>query len=105
MKPGFKIVKTLPGEVAAANPSDATLLEPWFRNRAETVALKRLQTYAEREKFADFFEQHGCLRCTTKNKPHRGEGLCFSCYAWFATQLQRAMRARQNGEFDGNRRQ
>jgi|SRR6185437_651305 len=105
MKPGFKIVKTLAGEVAPAKPSDATLLEPWFRNRAETVASKRLQTYAARQKFADFFEILGCVRCGTKNKPHRGEGFCASCHAWFSTQLQRAIRARQNGEFDGNRRQ
>jgi len=104
MKSGFKIVKT-PAEVAPPKPSDATLLEPWFRSRAETVAIKKLQMYAERQKFADFFELNGCLRCAAKDKPHCGQGLCASCHDWFSNHLQRAMRARQDGEFDSNRRQ
>jgi len=94
MKSTFEIVKVAP----PVKPSDATLLEPWFRNRAETVAIKKSQTYAERQKFADFFELNGCVRCATKNKPHRGEGFCVSCHEWFHSQLQRAMQARRCGE-------
>lgn len=94
-KRGFQIV---PAEVAPSKVSDALLLEPWFRNRQETVALKRLQAFPERQKFADFFELNGCVRCATKNKPHCGQGLCVSCYHWFSRQLQRAMRARRRGE-------
>lgn len=95
-KPGFQIVKR-PAEVAPIAP-DAMLIEPWFRTRQETVALKRLQTFAERQKFADFYEIFGCLRCATKNRPHAGEGLCDGCHSWFGKQLQRAMKARQRGE-------
>ena len=103
-KRGFQIVKQS-AEVAPSNVSDALLLEPWFRNRQETTALKRLQTFPERQKFADFFELNGCLRCAAKDKPHCGQGLCASCHDWFSDHLQRAMRARQDGEFDSNRRQ
>jgi|GEM_PF-3817131 len=105
MKSTFEIVKTPAGEAAQRKPSESTLLEPWFRNRSETAAIKKLQTYAERGKFADFFELNGCVRCATKSKPHRGEGFCVSCHAWFHKQLQRAMRSRQDGEFDSHRRQ
>lgn len=98
----FKIVKTPPDDAA---PPDAILLEPWFRNRQETTAMKRLQTFAERQKFADFFLAHGCVRCETKDKPHGGEGFCITCHGWFSAQLQRAMRARKNGEFYGEGRQ
>lgn len=93
-----ELVKTSPD--AAPKPSDATLLEPWFRNRAETVAAKKLQTYAERQKFGDFFELNGCVRCATKSKPHGGQGFCMSCHAWFSHQLQRAMRARADGTIE-----
>ena len=103
MKSRFEIVKT--SAEAPSEPSDALLLEPWFRNRQETTALKRLQTFAERQKFADFFELNGCVRCAKKSGPHRGEGFCVSCHDWFRNQLQRAMRARQNGEFDSDSRQ
>jgi len=98
-KRGFQIVKQ-PAAVAPSKVSDALLLEPWFRNRQETLALKRLQTLQERQKFADFFEQSGCLRCATKNKPHQGQGLCTSCHNWFRSQLERAMRARLRGEIE-----
>jgi len=96
-KRGFQIVKQ-PAEVARQKSSDAMLLEPWFRNRQETVAIKRLQTLPERQKFADFFELNGCLRCATKDKPHCGQGFCASCHQWFSKQLERAMRARQQGD-------
>lgn len=76
------------------------LLEPWFRTRQELIEIKRTQTMAERQKFADFFDMHGCLRCQTQDRIHAGEGLCTACHEWFANQLERAMRLRARGEFD-----
>lgn len=79
---------------------DSQLLEPWFRSRQESEAIKRGQTLIERRKFADFFTMHGCLRCQTKERPHGGEALCAVCHAWFASQLNRVMHLRAKGELE-----
>lgn len=78
-----------------AAASDNVLMEPFFRNREAAFQIKRMQTRAERMKFADAFTEVGCVRCGTKERPHYGCGFCNLCYKWYANILQRVMRARQ----------
>jgi hypothetical protein len=76
------------------------LLEPFFRKRSEAIRIQRLQTLAERRKFADAFALVGCLRCQSKERAHGGCGLCTVCYRWYKNILQRVLRARKSGELE-----
>jgi len=77
---------------------DAMLFEPFFRSRSESVRIQRLQTHAERRKFADAFALEGCLRCQTKSRPHCACGLCTVCHRWYKNVLQKVLLARQKGD-------
>lgn len=90
MKPkGFEIVKNPPAE---PGPDDPLLFEPFFRRRKESTEIKKLETLAERRKFAIAFEMVGCVRCETKARPHAGCGFCDACYGWYSSVLKRAVR-------------
>lgn len=90
----FQIVKKPKPE----RPAEPQIIEPWFRSRSESLAIKRTQNLAERQKFACFFAINGCLRCGTREKPHCGEGLCSACHPWFTAKLRQAIQAKLRGE-------
>ncbi len=77
-------------EVLGPEPTEAdgAPLEPWFNSRRESVEIRRRQTVAERQKFAVFFENYGCLRCQSKARPHAGGALCQRCHPWFVRKLK-----------------
>ena len=83
-------------------PDGATqmLFEPFFRKRSESVRIQRLQTNAERRKFADAFAMEGCLHCHSKKRQHRACGLCVVCHRWYKNVLQKVLRARMRGELE-----
>lgn len=86
---GFEVVKYAPPE---PGPEDALLFEPFFRRREESNGIKKLETLAQRRKFAMAFEMVGCVRCETKERPHAGCGFCDACYGWYRSVLKRAER-------------
>lgn len=85
-----------PGSDSAASTGE--LLEPFFRKREDAQRTRKLQSPAERLKFADAFALVGCLRCQSKNRLHAGCGLCESCYQWYTNVLCKVVRDRQKGE-------
>lgn len=80
--------------------NEAMLFEPFFRRRSESLRIQRNQTVAERRKFAVAFAKVGCLRCQTKDRPHRANGLCTVCHRWYARVLQVSLSELRAGEFD-----
>lgn len=92
--------KLAPPKKVIETGSEEILFEPFFRTREEAVRIRRLQTRAERRKFADAFAMVGCIRCGTTQRPHVACGFCQACYVWYGNVLQRALRARQQ---DGDR--
>jgi hypothetical protein len=86
----------LPREVTEGEPDDAMILEPFFRKREDTFRIQRLQTKAERKKFAKAFEAVGCVRCQTTSRAHQACGFCTVCYRWYKNVLNNAVRSLQN---------
>jgi hypothetical protein len=71
------------------------VIEPFFRTREESRRMAGLQTLPERRKFPDAFALVGCVRCGTKQRPHRACGFCEPCYQWYAAVLKKVIRARE----------
>ncbi|MGB6876125.1 MAG: hypothetical protein WBD87_08825 [Candidatus Acidiferrales bacterium] len=62
-----------------ANREDL-LFRPFFDTQRVSAELRRFQTMPARRKWAQYFEQFGCLICRTKKALHGGCGGCSRCY-------------------------
>lgn len=77
-------------------PRDVTVLDPFFRPRQESNAIRCQQTVTERNLWALYYARYGCLRCDGKDEPHESNGLCANCHRTIVT--------RRNGLVDGKRK-
>jgi hypothetical protein len=77
-------------------PLDMTPLDPFFRPRQESNAIRRQQTVTQRNIWALYYARYGCLRCSGKAKPYESNGLCPDCYTMIV--------ARRKGLTDGKRK-
>jgi hypothetical protein len=75
---------------------DVTALDPFFRPRQESNAIRRQQTVTQRNLWALYYERYGCLRCGGKDKPYESNGLCVDCHGTIV--------ARREGLLDGKRK-
>jgi hypothetical protein len=75
---------------------DVTALDPFFRPRQESNAIRRQQTVTQRNLWALYYERYGCLRCGGKDKPYESNGLCVGCHGTIV--------ARREGLLDGKRK-
>jgi hypothetical protein len=66
-------------------PSDMTALDPFFRGRQESNAIRRQQTVTERNMGALYYERYGCVVCKGRNKPHESNGFCTDCHGVIVT--------------------
>ncbi len=66
--------------VKQLSPAELKLFEPWFRNRQESLKIKRTQTVPEQRKWSVYYERWGCVCCKKKQLPHRALGFCLTCY-------------------------
>jgi hypothetical protein len=75
---------------------DVTALDPFFRPRQESNAIRRQQTVTQRNLWALYYERYGCLRCQGKDKAYESNGLCVDCHGTIAS--------RRKGLLDGKRK-
>ena len=79
------------------------LFEPFFRSDALSRLIKQNQTVPQQRKFAVYFEEHGCMVCETRERPHSALGMCEPCYHRIAARLkaiERRETARPTGRHD-----
>ncbi len=69
-----------PPPEADALPDDVHELDPFFRTRGESKAIRRGLTISQRKRWASYFERFGCHACGGKAR-HAGCGFCSTCYA------------------------
>lgn len=60
-------------------PEDELFLQPWFRSKAEYVAIRRILPPSQMLKMRYYFEDYGCLKCGKLNAIYSSNGLCRGC--------------------------
>ena len=75
---------------------DVTALDPFFRPRQESNAIRRQQTVTQRNIWVLYYARYGCLRCGGKDKPYESNGLRVDCHGTIV--------ARREGLLDGKRK-
>jgi hypothetical protein len=70
----------------------ARIIEPWFRSKAETKAIRARQSVPELRKWSRYFDRWGCLICGQKEFQHVGLGLCVRCHARIVSRLTAIVR-------------
>jgi hypothetical protein len=80
-----KVESCLPPRPAL--PGDVGLLDPFFRSRGESNAIRREQRVSHRARWALYYDQFGCLVCGTKSVPHSSNGMCAKCHTRTTTRL------------------
>jgi hypothetical protein len=74
-------------------PNDVTPLDPFFRSRAESKAIRRAQTPSQRVRMAVYYERYGCLICERRNAPHASNGMCDVCHTRTVRRLREIERS------------
>jgi hypothetical protein len=74
-------------QLAEVTTSDGFIFEPFFQTREIANELKRRQSVQEQHKFANAYEDYGCLVCGTKDRPHGALWMCTECYPRAAQRL------------------
>jgi hypothetical protein len=70
----------LPAAPQGNLPRDVTLLDPFFRPREESNAIRGEQTVSQRNVGAAYYARYGCVRCDRKDEPHESNGFCHNCH-------------------------
>lgn len=68
------------------------LLQPWFRSREESHAIKRAQTVPEQQKWSNYFADWGCIICGTTVRAHDSCGMCGSCRGRTVARIESTLR-------------
>lgn len=77
-------------------PRDVTALDPFFRSREESNAIRRQQTPSQRSRWVGYVARYGCLICGTKDDAYASDGMCTACHARTVVRL--------NGVVEGKRK-
>lgn len=86
-----EIVPALPDGDSSA---EAAELEPFFRPRDLSQAIRARQTVAENHKWSWYFSDHGCLICQRTDTSHHALGMCQACFGRTNLRLKASMRRR-----------
>jgi hypothetical protein len=66
--------------------------EPFFQTVAIANEIRRHQSVLERNKWTYFYDEYGCLVCSTVKRPHWSVGMCQRCYMRTAVRLKESLR-------------
>lgn len=83
-----------PAELTTEELTDEVLLQPWVLPREIASSILRLLPVPHQDKFRYCYEDYGCFRCGTKNKPHQSLGLCATCHGRLHSRIKTSISKR-----------
>jgi hypothetical protein len=86
------ITRLVEQKVTEALSGKDSVFQPWFNSQAVTAEIRKRQTVAEQQKFSRYFEEYGCMVCGTRNRQHRGLGMCQKCHDTIRNRLYALVR-------------
>lgn len=74
---------------------DESLLLPWFLTKRATLAIRSNVPKHYQIRMRNYFDDYGCLRCSTHRGQHKGNGLCNRCSGLILARLKRGYERRE----------
>jgi hypothetical protein len=59
--------------------NDELFLQPWFLPKPTYLTLKKLLPSSQLAKMRYYFEDYGCLKCSSRTALYGSNGMCFQC--------------------------
>lgn len=72
-----------------------SLLLPWFLTKRATIAIRSNVPKHYQLRMRNYFDDYGCLRCSTHRGQHKGNGLCNRCSGLILARLKRGYERRE----------
>jgi hypothetical protein len=70
-------------------PANVTALDPFFRPRAESNAIRRAQNESDRNQWIVYYARWGCVVCNRKDAAYSANGMCGGCFNRILMRLRR----------------
>ena len=74
---------------------DESLLLPWFLTKRATIAIRSNVPKHYQIRMRHYFDDYGCLRCSTHRGQHKSNGLCNRCTGLILARLKRGYERRE----------
>jgi hypothetical protein len=74
---------------------DESLLLPWFLTKRATIAIRSNVPKHYQIRMRNYFDDYGCLRCSTHRGQHKSNGLCSRCSGLILARLKRGYERRE----------
>src|SRR5277367_5475324 len=74
---------------------DESLLLPWFLTKRATIAIRANVPKHYQIRMRNYFDDYGCLRCSTHRGQHKSNGLCNRCSGLVLARLKRGYERRE----------
>lgn len=79
-------------EIAEILNGQDPIFEPFFQTQALANEIRKHQTVLEAGKWTYFYDEWGCLVCSTTKRPHQSVGMCANCYSRTNWRLKECLR-------------
>jgi hypothetical protein len=79
-------------EIAEILNGQDPVFEPFFQTQAIANEIRKHQTALEVGKWTYFYDEWGCLVCSTANRWHQSVGMCARCYMRTTARLKECLR-------------